>query len=187
MATFTEDEVEFLRLHGNEECAKTWLGLWDAKRVLKMDHKDFMIEKYERKRFFLEPASPLKSIPSTTKQLSSMVKVAATESRQQNGQTSQNNNFSEPFPHIEDPSELFKHCKPANQVNSSHTDFVADFSKVDTLNVEKNSSKGLSNGNGVHDKAVNGSTTDKTMENFADFEHNQIYNAAGKFNSNLSF
>lgn len=65
MATFTEEDIQLLRQLGNDECAKTWLGLWDAKRALKMDHRDFMVEKYERKRYYLEPASPLKSIPST--------------------------------------------------------------------------------------------------------------------------
>lgn len=64
MATFTQEEIDFLKAHGNEECAKTWLGLWDAKRAIKQDHRDFMIDKYERKRYYLEPASPLMSIPS---------------------------------------------------------------------------------------------------------------------------
>ncbi|XP_035795299.1 arf-GAP domain and FG repeat-containing protein 1-like isoform X2 [Anopheles albimanus] len=62
MATFTQDEIEFLKLNGNENCNRTWLGLWDAKRTIKQEHRDFMIDKYERKRYYLEPASPLKSL-----------------------------------------------------------------------------------------------------------------------------
>lgn len=50
MATFLADEVDFVRCHGNDECAKTWLGLWDSKRVIKQDHREFMVDKYERKR-----------------------------------------------------------------------------------------------------------------------------------------
>ena len=50
MATFLADEVDFVRCHGNDECAKTWLGLWDTKRVIKQDHREFMVDKYERKR-----------------------------------------------------------------------------------------------------------------------------------------
>lgn len=50
MAKFTTEELDFLRTHGNDECAKTWLGLWDTKRTIKQDHRDFMIDKYERKR-----------------------------------------------------------------------------------------------------------------------------------------
>lgn len=51
MATFTGDEIDFLKNHGNEFCAKTWLGLWDAKRTINQEHREFMIDKYERKRF----------------------------------------------------------------------------------------------------------------------------------------
>lgn len=50
MATFTPDEIEFVRSHGNDECSKTWLGLWDTKRIIKQEHREFMVDKYERKR-----------------------------------------------------------------------------------------------------------------------------------------
>lgn len=50
MAKFTPEELEYIRMHGNDECAKTWLGLWDSKRTLKQEHRDFMVDKYERKR-----------------------------------------------------------------------------------------------------------------------------------------
>ncbi|XP_023170546.1 arf-GAP domain and FG repeat-containing protein 1 isoform X3 [Drosophila hydei] len=63
MATFTQDELDFLKAHGNELCAKTWLGLWDPKRAAaQQDQRELMIDKYERKRYYLEPASPLKSL-----------------------------------------------------------------------------------------------------------------------------
>ncbi|XP_017132153.1 arf-GAP domain and FG repeat-containing protein 1 isoform X3 [Drosophila elegans] len=63
MATFTQDEIDFLRSHGNELCAKTWLGLWDPKRAVhQQDQRELMMDKYERKRYYLEPASPLKSL-----------------------------------------------------------------------------------------------------------------------------
>ncbi|XP_053674897.1 arf-GAP domain and FG repeat-containing protein 1 [Anopheles nili] len=66
MATFTQDEIEFLKQNGNDNCSRTWLGLWDPKRAIKQEHRDFMIDKYERKRYYLEPASPLKSLPTNT-------------------------------------------------------------------------------------------------------------------------
>lgn len=69
MATFTQDELEFIRTHGNTECAKTWLGLWnvsDAKRSRgpqqTQDQREHIIDKYEKQRYYLQPASPLKSI-----------------------------------------------------------------------------------------------------------------------------
>ncbi|XP_052864257.1 arf-GAP domain and FG repeat-containing protein 1 [Anopheles cruzii] len=66
MATFTQEEIEFLKQNGNDNCGRTWLGLWDPKRAIKQEHRDFMIDKYERKRYYLEPASPLKSLPTNT-------------------------------------------------------------------------------------------------------------------------
>lgn len=50
MATFSGDEIEFIRAHGNDLCGKTWLGLWDAKRALTQEQRDLMVDKYERKR-----------------------------------------------------------------------------------------------------------------------------------------
>lgn len=50
MATFTTEEVDFIRAHGNEDCAKTWMGLWDPKRTITQDHRELMVDKYERKR-----------------------------------------------------------------------------------------------------------------------------------------
>lgn len=50
MATFTAEELEFIKQRGNDECAKTWLGLWDPKRAIKQEQREFMIDKYEQKR-----------------------------------------------------------------------------------------------------------------------------------------
>lgn len=50
MATFSSDEIDFIRAHGNESCAKTWLGLWDPKRVHKQEQRDLIVDKYEKKR-----------------------------------------------------------------------------------------------------------------------------------------
>lgn len=53
MATFTADEIEFIRSNGNDVCAKTWMGLWDPKRTVTQEHRDLLIDKYEKKRFVL--------------------------------------------------------------------------------------------------------------------------------------
>ncbi|KAH8352835.1 hypothetical protein KR084_006684 [Drosophila pseudotakahashii] len=73
MATFTQDEIDFLRTHGNELCAKTWLGLWDPKRAAhQQEQRELMMDKYERKRYYLEPASPLKSLANAVNLKSSV-------------------------------------------------------------------------------------------------------------------
>ncbi|XP_038108301.1 arf-GAP domain and FG repeat-containing protein 1 [Culex quinquefasciatus] len=106
MATFTQEEIDFVRQNGNDACSRTWLGLWDPKRAIKQEHRDFMIDKYERKRYYLEPASPLKSLPTngttsaTTASSSSSSSTLASatngngSSTNINGSTSSNNSSS---------------------------------------------------------------------------------------------
>uniref|UniRef100_H3B397 Arf-GAP domain-containing protein n=1 Tax=Latimeria chalumnae TaxID=7897 RepID=H3B397_LATCH len=61
MTTFTEQEVEFLQAHGNEVCRKTWLGLFDSRATVIPDSRDpqklkeFLQEKYEKKRWYVSP------------------------------------------------------------------------------------------------------------------------------------
>lgn len=264
MATFTQDEVDFLKPQGNEECAKTWLGLWDTKRAIKQDQRDFMIEKYERKRYYLEPASPLMALPSgrqlaankaNSQNLNGVTNGIQQQLLQQqqqkandlavlksvtltppssirlnkppqssNGMNHRNGQsiFQEQFQE-NTGSPLFKQCGPkainGHRPNSSSasstgsdvnnkftpdTDFVADFSKADFFNVTtkghsnvnnnglvnslvgSNNNKngfvmmnGSDNSNSFLKATSNGQVLNGIMENFADFEHNQIYNAAG--------
>ncbi|XP_032583495.1 arf-GAP domain and FG repeat-containing protein 1 isoform X1 [Drosophila sechellia] len=89
MATFTQDEIDFLRSHGNELCAKTWLGLWDPKRAVhQQEQRDLMIDKYERKRYYLEPASPLKSLANAVNLKSSAPATNHTQNGHHNGYAS---------------------------------------------------------------------------------------------------
>lgn len=92
MATFTQDEIDFLRSHGNELCAKTWLGLWDPKRAAhQQEQRELMVDKYERKRYYLEPASPLKSLANAV----NLKSAQANPSHMQNGhQHSHNNGYA---------------------------------------------------------------------------------------------
>lgn len=242
MATFTQEEIDFLKAHGNEECAKTWLGLWDAKRAIKQDHRDFMIDKYERKRYYLEPASPLMSIPlgrqvapnnnnnnntstnsdhqkadvdnlavlksiNFTPPSSLCRKSALAKSRPQSNSTAQGSPiFKTVGPRAVNgrnsngsTSNSSTGCDTTNNNGANKftpdTDFVADFSKIDMFSERVPSTNVVtSNINGVlmlnggdnskskieQHNAVTKSCNTGVMENFADFEHNQIYNAAGK-------
>ncbi|XP_043950458.1 arf-GAP domain and FG repeat-containing protein 1 isoform X4 [Drosophila biarmipes] len=89
MATFTQDEIDFLRSHGNELCAKTWLGLWDPKRaVQQQEQRELMMDKYERKRYYLEPASPLKSLANAVNLKSSVPATNHIQNGHHNGYAS---------------------------------------------------------------------------------------------------
>ncbi|XP_072904840.1 arf-GAP domain and FG repeat-containing protein 1-like isoform X2 [Hemitrygon akajei] len=61
MTTFTEQEIEFLQLHGNEVCRQIWLGLFDSRSAVIPDYRDpqkikeFLQDKYEKKRWYISP------------------------------------------------------------------------------------------------------------------------------------
>ncbi|CAC5393873.1 AGFG1 [Mytilus coruscus] len=67
MASFTPDEMDFLICHGNEFCRKVYLGLYDNRSGAEPDSrdeqkvKDFMIQKYERKRYYVAPTDAMKT------------------------------------------------------------------------------------------------------------------------------
>ncbi|XP_070496621.1 arf-GAP domain and FG repeat-containing protein 1 isoform X2 [Chironomus tepperi] len=223
MATFTSDELDFIKTHGNDESAKTWLGLWDSKRTLKQEHRDFMIDKYERKRYYLEPASPLKSIntssssssvaTSTIQQSSNGISKSignhhssdsnnltvlkltppAANNRHHHQRTQQNHNIQNG--HLEMNGNSHNNINSNNlngktsqngsiKSDNSCNDFVADFSKASIYN-SNNSLNSTGSAGQINGKTViNGFKENITSEsdlnaNFADFENNKIYNAAG--------
>ncbi|XP_064262368.1 LOW QUALITY PROTEIN: arf-GAP domain and FG repeat-containing protein 2 [Passer domesticus] len=61
MTTFSEAEVLFLQARGNEACRRVWLGTLDPRASLLPDCRDaqrlkeFLREKYERKRWYVAP------------------------------------------------------------------------------------------------------------------------------------
>ncbi|CAK1544180.1 unnamed protein product [Leptosia nina] len=59
MATFTPEEIEFVRVRGNDYCRRVWLGLYEGESVNYTDEqrvRDFMSDKYEKKQYYLESA-----------------------------------------------------------------------------------------------------------------------------------
>ncbi|CAB3230613.1 unnamed protein product [Arctia plantaginis] len=57
MATFTPEELEFIKAKGNDYCRRVWLGLYEGESVNFTDEqsvKDFMSDKYEKKRYYLD-------------------------------------------------------------------------------------------------------------------------------------
>lgn len=63
MATFTPEEIEFIKARGNDYCRRVWLGLYEGESVNLNDEqsvRDFMSDKYEKKRYYLD--APANSI-----------------------------------------------------------------------------------------------------------------------------
>ncbi|XP_063918337.1 arf-GAP domain and FG repeat-containing protein 1 isoform X1 [Zophobas morio] len=75
MATFTTEEIDMLKSRGNDYCRSVWLGLYEGASPGpefrdEQSVKDFMVDKYERKRYYLDPAQALKNgykTPETSK------------------------------------------------------------------------------------------------------------------------
>ncbi|XP_023323652.1 arf-GAP domain and FG repeat-containing protein 2 isoform X2 [Eurytemora carolleeae] len=76
MSTFTPEEVELMRTRGNLWCSRVWLGNYEAS-TNPVDYKDdekikeFMITKYERKRYYVEANQRLAQTSPSVSSLSS--------------------------------------------------------------------------------------------------------------------
>ncbi|XP_020296829.1 arf-GAP domain and FG repeat-containing protein 1 [Pseudomyrmex gracilis] len=124
MATFTQEEIDFIKERGNEYCRRIWLGLmnsnspqnFDTKDEQKM--KDLMSAKYELKRYYLDPS--IANQNTVTQQKSSQLSTSNIP-RVPNSGTS--TTLSAPF------AQKSSNAEPTN-ANNFPTDFVADFSKV---------------------------------------------------------
>ncbi|XP_050426316.1 uncharacterized protein LOC126836739 isoform X2 [Adelges cooleyi] len=59
MATFSTEEIDFIKSRGNENCQRVWLGTYDSKQPTKDEKqiKDFMISKYEKKTYYSDPVA----------------------------------------------------------------------------------------------------------------------------------
>ncbi|GBN00871.1 Arf-GAP domain and FG repeat-containing protein 1 [Araneus ventricosus] len=71
MTTFTPEEIEYLKSRGNEYCKYVWLGTFDTstnsiESEVSDDQRkrDFMAQKYEKKRWYVDPDIAVKKIQS---------------------------------------------------------------------------------------------------------------------------
>lgn len=125
MATFTQEEIDFIKERGNEHCRRIWLGLMNTNSPQALDTKDeqkmkdLMSAKYELKRYYLDP---------------SMVNQNSNQNQNQKSQSSNQINIPR-VPHSGTSTLSSVPGQKANNVetvnfNNFSTDFVADFSKV---------------------------------------------------------
>ncbi|XP_076349493.1 arf-GAP domain and FG repeat-containing protein 1-like isoform X7 [Tachypleus tridentatus] len=68
MTTFTSEEIDFIKQRGNEYCKYVWLGTHDHRTNMESDvrdeqcSRDLMIQKYERKRWYVDPETAMKKM-----------------------------------------------------------------------------------------------------------------------------
>jgi Arf-GAP domain and FG repeat-containing protein 1 len=83
MSTFTPEEVELMRTRGNLWCSRVWLGNYEPS-VNPVDYKDdekikdFIIAKYERKRYYVEANQ---RIAQTSPSISSLSSSSSQDSK----------------------------------------------------------------------------------------------------------
>lgn len=121
MATFTQEEIDFIKERGNEYCRRIWLGLMNSNSPQILDTKDeqkmkdLMSAKYELKRYYLDPS------------------MANQNSNQKTQSSNQTNIPRVPHSGTSTLSSIStQKINNSESVNSNNfsTDFVADFSKV---------------------------------------------------------
>lgn len=203
MATFTPDEIEFLKSHGNEECAKTWLGLWDPKRNVHQDQRELIIDKYERKRYYLEPSSPLKSITNNHNIINTNNSTTATT----NILTKTNSSNNSSYNHLSNglksitltpPSSRGSHSSLNGSLNGStgggsistkQSDSFNNTSAVNGFNNflnRKTSNSSVDCGSSINGNC-NGSSGFSSDSDFADFGSANIFDATTNgVNNNIS-
>ncbi|KAK0088114.1 hypothetical protein PV325_013110 [Microctonus aethiopoides] len=130
MATFTADEIEFIKERGNEYCRRIWLGLMNSNHPLTIDTKDeqkmkdLMSAKYEYKRYYLDPSmandNDNQKIPQSSNNLRSSAVNQTNIPRVPQVGT---------FPTLNTPNQKKKNISQPIE-NSFTPDFVADFSQV---------------------------------------------------------
>lgn len=121
MATFTPEEIDFIKERGNEYCARIWLGLMNPNSPLNSDikdeqkMKDLMNAKYELKRYYLDPSI---ANQNSTQQLQSAKQVSIPRVPLSGTSTT-----------LPVAVQKTKSLDPVSTNNFS-SDFVADFSNV---------------------------------------------------------
>ncbi|CAN8021457.1 unnamed protein product [Ixodes persulcatus] len=95
MTTFTPEEIEQIKNKGNEYCKYVWLGLYDSRCPMEPDSRDeqrtrdLMIQKYERKRWYVDPEIAMQRM-NTERQQSRVVQSPVSNSVAPNSVVSNN-------------------------------------------------------------------------------------------------
>lgn len=176
MATFTTDEVELLRSKGNDFNRRVWLGLYEGTPPThgatdEQIVRDFMVEKYERRRYYLDPSQAATTNNNNNRSHASDNNNAKTAASRINGtsiiSSNNNNNGSGRLngtstTHRTRPEVGHKVATVAPNVLG---DFVADFDKADIFSSSFNGS--------------NNGTNQNQSNSFANFDNNPVFNSSG--------
>lgn len=172
MATFTPEEVDFVKARGNEYCRRVWLGLCDTQLPTKDEQqiKDFMIAKYERKRYYLDP-----SVAPTVNGNSSGNMSPASKPSTPSAQTKVQSTVSTPVP-LPAPS-IAPHLPSLNVKNN--TSQVNNNNNINSFTSEPLFNADFSNLANVTPSdpfsSVSQANSSSVQASFANFDNNPIF------------
>ncbi|XP_072399264.1 uncharacterized protein drongo [Diabrotica undecimpunctata] len=167
MATFTNEEIDLLKSRGNDYCRQVWLGLYEGTPPISSGDetsiREFMVEKYERRRYYLDPVNVSVNIKPTEESKTPKVNGIQIQPKQkQRSEISRNSSV--------DNNNLINNIN--NNNSSNMNGFVADFDKADIF---IGGSTTTLNGSST---SLNGPTTrlQPPQNSFANFDNNPVFN-----------
>lgn len=162
MASFTQGEMDVLRMTGNKYCRSTWLGLYEGDTLTNRDEqmtRDFMVEKYELKRYYMDAPLPTVTITNGFETTPQPVVSKPQEPKYKT--------------HVSLPP-INGLISDKNNKNVNGFDFVADFGSADIYNAVS-----------VEKDKKNNNTGDIQMA-FANFDNNTAFSSNGALTFNRS-
>lgn len=159
MATFTQEEVDFVKSHGNEHCRQTWLALYDQKFNAETkdeeEVKEFMMDKYELKRYYHDKGLQNGTLSTPEVEPPEPAPFVRCVWNEKNG-------FS-----VKEKTDARNIANSNNFKNTAVNDFVADFNSANIFNTSQFNN--------------NTANTVTTQASFANFDNNVIFNSASKY------
>ncbi|KAK3917508.1 Arf-GAP domain and FG repeat-containing protein 1 [Frankliniella fusca] len=188
MATFTPEEIELISSRGNEYCRRIWLGLYEPGRMTESRDeqgiKDFMIAKYEKKRYYLDPSMANMNGKSSSPQISSSSSSSTSTLNSSNAASAispikplSSLVGSVTLPALSTVSNPVPAASNSFTPDDTSSGFLVDFGNLPVAN------HAVSSGNKVDPFGLpSTSTTTNTNSNmnFADFDNNPIFGSSNE-------
>ncbi|CAH1115574.1 unnamed protein product [Psylliodes chrysocephalus] len=168
MATFTNEEIDILKSRGNDYCRQVWLGLYEGTPPStngdETSIRDFMIEKYEKRRYYLDPVN-VKPVEECKAPKINGIQVLPTQrprpevNRNNNATRNSLNNLN------------INNINNTTITNNMQTNgFVADFDRADIF-----TGAGTTITNGI---TIKGQQQHHHQNDFANFDNNAVFNSS---------
>ncbi|XP_074030842.1 arf GTPase activating protein drongo isoform X2 [Leptinotarsa decemlineata] len=159
MATFTNEEIDLLRNRGNQYCRRVWLGLYEGASpgTDETSIKDFMVEKYEKRRYYLDPVhSKVSEVASQSPLTTDTPKAAKVNGAQM---------------------QSAHRTRPEVNRNNVSGGFAVDFDRADIFGAGKTTTM-----NGNHQE-INA----PQQNGFANFDNNPVFGNSANTATNTGF